>query len=252
MRGPSTASSHGLLMDLGNKLTHEAADLFGLAIAPEQAAALDQYASLLSEWNTHTNLTAITDPDAVRVRHFLDSLALAKTTLLRDQTRLIDIGSGAGFPGLVLAIVYPHIHATLLEATGKKVTFIRHVVDTLGLKNALPVKGRAEEFGHLPQHRAHYNVVLARAVARLPALVEYMLPLARVGGFCVAMKGSTAEEESQNSRSALRILGGRIHETLAYQLPDVPQTHHLIIIEKTDATPPPYPRNPGIPTRKPL
>ena len=233
-------------------LVQQAADLFGIALTPEQAASFETYAKLLAEWNTHTNLTAITEPEAVRVRHFLDSLSIVKAVPLRTGMRLIDVGTGAGFPGLPLAIAFPEIHVTLLEATGKKVAFLDHVIDALGLTNATTLKARAEEAGHMPDQRAHYDVVVARAVARMPALVEYLLPLARINGRCLAMKGVTAEEEAHDARHALRILGGRVQRILTVELPDVADAHHLVVVEKTDPTPTAYPRKPGVPTRKPL
>jgi len=141
---------------------------------------------------------------------------------------------------------------TLLDSTGKKVKFLDHVVATLGLSNVRTVHARAEEAGHISHHRAHYGLVLARAVARLPGLVEYMLPLAKVGGYCVAMKGETAQTEADDSKHALSVLGGRVNGVQAVTLPDVEQTHYLVTIEKTAPTPKGYPRKPGIPTRQPL
>lgn len=233
-------------------LAQEAADLFGVNLLPEQVAAFDRYAHELIEWSAHTNLTAIVEPDAVRVRHFLDSLSIARVDPLADGTHIIDVGTGAGLPGLALAIAYPRVHVTLLEATGKKVAFLDHVINVLGLENVRTLHARAEEAGRISHHRARYDLVLARAVARMPALVEYLLPLARMGGRCIAMKGVTAQEETQDAKNALRILGGRVHRIESVQLPGVLDLHYLIVIEKTDVTPAPYPRNPGVPTRKPL
>jgi 16S rRNA (guanine527-N7)-methyltransferase len=233
-------------------LQQQAADLFGIELTPDQITAFDRYLQELIAWNAHTNLTAIIEPDEVRVRHYLDSLSIVTVAPLQGDLRLIDIGTGAGFPGMALAIAFPHIHVTLLESTGKKIAFLDHVVKTLGLTNVKTLHARAEEAGRLPHQRASYDLVLARAVARMPALVEYMLPLARVGGRCIAMKGVTAEEETQDASHALQIIGGRLHRISAVQLPEVDQAHYLVVIEKTDATPKAYPRNPGTPTRKPL
>src|SRR5690606_28739767 len=149
---------------------------------PEQEAQFTRYAELLAAWNAHTNLTAITEPQAVQVRHFLDSLTIAQAVPMTPGLRVIDVGTGAGFPGLPLLIAFPHIHVTLLEATGKKLNFLNHVMEQIGLKGAQTVHARAEEAGQMPEHRAAYDLVLARAVARLPVLVEYLLPLAKVGG----------------------------------------------------------------------
>jgi len=234
------------------QLQQQAAQLFDIALTDAQAAQFEQYAQELSAWNSHTNLTAISDPEGIRVRHFLDSLSVVQAIPLQPGLFAIDIGTGAGFPGLPLAIAFPEIKVTLLDSTGKKVKFLDHVVATLGLSNVRTVHARAEEAGHISHHRAHYGLVLARAVARLPGLVEYMLPLAKVGGYCVAMKGETAQTEADDSKHALSVLGGRLNQVQAVTLPEVEQTHYLITIEKTAPTPKGYPRKPGIPTRQPL
>lgn len=223
-----------------------------LTLTPEQEAQFDVYGRELAAWNAHTNLTAITDADEIRVRHFLDSLSVALAVPLPPDARLIDVGTGGGFPGLPLAIVYPQLKVTLLEATGKKINFLEHVIQVLGLTNAVTLKARAEDAGHLPDQRATYDIVVARAVARLPSLLEYLLPLAKVGGVCVAMKGRTAEQEAADSRRALLTLGGRLQGITSLTLPGLDEPHHLVVIEKTAPTPMHYPRKPGIPTRKPI
>jgi 16S rRNA (guanine527-N7)-methyltransferase len=233
-------------------LAEHAAKLLDLTLTPEQVEQFGVYARALAAWNAHTNLTAITDPEAVQVRHFLDSLTLVKAAAFPPGCRVIDVGSGAGFPGLPLAIVFPDMHMTLLEATGKKVAFLNHIIDTLGLKHTRAVQGRAEEAGQSAGHRAAYDVVLARAVARLPALAEYMLPLAKVGGRCIAMKGKTAEGEAADAERALSILGGRLEAIHTVQLPGVDEMHYLVVLKKIVPTPTAYPRKPGTPTNRPL
>ena len=233
-------------------LTEEAAAVLDLSLSPEQEAQFDQYARELAVWNQHTNLTAITDPDAVRLRHFLDSLTVIKAVPMTPGLRVIDVGTGAGFPGLPLRMVCPDIQMTLLEATGKKVAFLQHLIDLFKLDHVINVNARAEDAAHDYTHRAAYDVVVARAVARLPALIEYLLPFAKVGGLCVAMKGRTAQDEAADSTNALAVLGGRIRSIETFHLPGVEEPHHLVLVEKVAPTPRDYPRKPGIPTRKPL
>jgi len=234
-------------------LPQAAQDLFNLSVTPEQVTLFEQYAELLIHWNkTRANLTAITEPVAIEIRHFLDSLSLVLAMELRPGLSVIDVGTGAGFPGLPLKIVYPDLALTFLEATAKKIAFLEHVSETLGLVGVNYVNLRAEEAGQHAAHRAQYDVVTARAVAYLPVLAEYLLPLCKVGGRCIAMKGESAAAELAESKNALRILGGRPTDLIPVSLPGVAEKHYLIVIEKIAATPRMYPRRPGLPAKKPL
>lgn len=235
------------------KLPQAARDLLDLDLTAEQQAAFERFGSELVTWNeSRANLTAITDPMGVEVRHFLDSLTVTKVAALSPGVRIIDVGSGAGFPGLPLRIVAPHIHLTLLEATGKKTQFLQHVCDVLGYKNVRVAHMRAEEAGQDSAFRERYDLVLARSVAHMPVLMEYLLPLCKLGGKCIAMKGESAADEVRLAEHAIRILGGRFSQLMAVELPGVAETHYLVVIEKISATPGRYPRKPGLPAKNPL
>ncbi len=233
-------------------LADEAASLFGIHLSARQLAQMQCHADELANWNRRVNLTAITDPQQVRVRHFLDSLSVAACISLRDGMRLIDVGTGAGFPGLPLHILCPGIRLTLLDATAKKLRFLDHLIALLELEGVRTLHARAEQAGQMSGEREQYDLVLARTVARMPALAEYLLPLARVGGQCVAMKGAGARQELSDARRAIGLLGGRLNRIETIQLPGVSQAHHLVILDKVTATPAAWPRQPGTPTRKPL
>jgi 16S rRNA (guanine527-N7)-methyltransferase len=228
------------------------ANLLSLTLSPAQRAAFQQYADLLREWNERVNLTAITEPHAIEVRHFADSLAcllVMKPPL--SGLRVIDVGSGAGFPGLPIRIFCPGVKLTLLEATGKKVAFLEHVVNALKLDVVL-VNERAEALGQMEAHREQYDWVLARAVAGMPTLAEYLLPLCKIGGHCLALKGESAAQEAAEAEHAITVLGGHIVQLTPVELPTVAEIHYLVDIEKIAATPPRFPRRPGMPAKKPL
>lgn len=234
-------------------LPQAARDLLGLELSAEQQLAFEKYSEELVIWNkSRANLTAITDPLAIEIRHFLDSLSVLRALPTGAGLRVIDVGTGAGFPGLPLRLVVPGLQLSLLEATGKKVAFLEHIVKVLNLSGVRFVNARAEEAGQDPAHREKYDVVLARAVAHMPILAEYLLPLCRIGGRCVAMKGESAAAEVAEAEHALRLLGGRLLTLTPVELPGVAETHYLIIIEKTAGTPAQYPRKPGFPAKKPL
>ena len=165
---------------------------------------------------------------------------------------MIDVGSGAGFPGLILKIVQPDIRLTLVEATGKKAQFLQHVAETLGLKNVQVLHNRAEEAGRLPAHRGRYQLAVARAVAPLPVLAEYLLPLVEVNGWMLAQKGTDPAAEIAAASNALGILGGKYVRTLPVQIPNLEAARHLVLIKKIKPTPPQYPRKAGTPAKKPI
>jgi 16S rRNA (guanine527-N7)-methyltransferase len=234
----------------------------GLLLSPAQVAAFQTYLDELLTWNEQFNLTAITDPAQVETRHFLDSLALIPAlaahegisvpALLSRPLRVVDVGAGAGFPGLALRIVWPRARFALIEATGKKVRFLDHMAEKLGLGDTLRIQGRAEELALREPHRAGYDLVLARAVAALPTLVEYMLPLAKRGGRVVAYKGSAAHEEALCAEQGIRTLGGRLSKLITAEIPGLAETRVLVLIDKVAQTPDGYPRGRGLPRKQPL
>lgn len=233
-------------------LTTRSRDMLGLELSQEVQRAFSIYAKELLDWNERVNLTAITEPEDIEMRHFLDSLAVIRGVTFSPGQRVIDVGTGAGFPGIPLRIVHPHIELTLLEATTKKNLFLEHLTKRLNLNNVRILDARAEEAGQHASEREQYDVVVARAVAQMPTLAEYLLPLCKVGGRCVALKGENAVVETQQAENALRILGGHVERVIPVELPQVAETHYLVVIEKKAATPPQYPRRPGIPSKRPL
>ncbi len=221
-------------------------------LTPSQQAAFDRYLEELLVWNRRFNLTAIREPDQIVVKHFLDSLSVLTVTGCLDGQRVVDVGTGAGFPGLALKIACPDMQLTLVESVGKKADFCRHIVEVLGMEKVEVITGRAEEVGRRPGHREAYDWAVARAVARLPILAEYLLPLVQVGGAMLAQKGETGPAEVQTARRALALLGGELERVQPLSLPGITETRYLILIRKRAATPEAYPRRVGVPARRPL
>lgn len=240
-------------MDAWQLLITEAA-AFGLALETDALTKLKRYYALLIEGNRKTNLTRITDEREAVVKHFLDSLTVLSVLpaeLRAQPLSFIDVGTGAGFPGIPLMIVCPQWRGVLLEATGKKVAFLSESIAELGL-NGTALHGRAEEVARDPAHRDRYDLAFARAVAEMSALSELCLPFVKVGGRFVAMKGSSGEAELSKAQRAIRLLGGGTVEVRALELPEDMGERRLITVHKAAATPKPYPRRTGMPTQKPL
>jgi len=234
----------------------------GLNLSAPQVAAFELYTDELLAWNEQFNLTAITDREQVEIRHYLDSLALLPalaalegvplTALLSRSIRAVDVGAGAGLPGLALRMVWPRMRLSLVEATAKKVRFMEHVAANLALTDLQFIHGRAEELALREPHRATYDLVVARAVATLPTLVEYLLPLAKRGGRVVAYKGSAAHEEALAAEQAIRMLGGQLTRLIPVEVPGLAETRVLVVIDKVAQTPDGYPRGRGLPKKQPL
>jgi 16S rRNA (guanine527-N7)-methyltransferase len=215
------------------------------------AEKLERYGTLLLEWNQRYNLTAITDEDGITLRHFVDSLTVLDV-LPTGPARLIDVGTGPGFPGIPLKIARPDLTVTAMDSVAKKVKFCDEVIRQLGLTGIRAEQGRAEEVAHQPAYREQFDVVTARAVAALPTLVEYLLPFVKVGGVCVAMKGSDAEAEAAQAETAIRTLGGKLNRVVSVALPGLPDKRALIVIDKVAPAPRVYPRQGGMPRSSPL
>jgi 16S rRNA (guanine527-N7)-methyltransferase len=233
----------------------EGAAALGVTLDDAQVAAFARYRDLLLDWNARINLTAITDPAEVLTRHFLDSLTclLAVPPERRQQPlRLLDVGSGAGFPGLPLAIACPRRRVTLLEATGKKVRFLETVITALGLVNAHAIHGRAEEVAHQPGQRGRYDLVTARAVASLPTLLEYCAPFAHTGGhILMPKKGDLAQELAAGERAA-KLLGARLLMPVPVTLPLLDDGRVIVVARQQRPCPAQYPRPAGAPAKRPL
>ena len=234
------------------ELVQAAQQLFGIHLSGRQVAALAAFENELLAWNQRFNLTAIRDSAGIRVKHFLDSFSCALAWKDNPPVRLIDVGTGAGFPGIPLKILYPSMQLTLVESVGKKAAFCRHAVELLKLEHVEVITGRAEEMGQMPGQRELYDWAVARAVANLPILAEYLLPLVRVGGKMLAQKGHSAPQEAQLAEHAFKLLGGRLRQLLPVTLPGVVEERYLVVMDKLATTPPQYPRKPGFPAKKPL
>jgi len=234
------------------RFTDEVFNMLGIRLSDEQRAAFDLYARELVEWNRRFNLTSITDPEQIRTKHFLDSLSCWLAMRETPPGSLVDIGAGAGFPGIPLKILKPDIHMALVEATAKKTGFLLHMVQFLRHDGVHVATTRAEEFGHMPPHRESFDWAVARAVAPLPVLVEYLLPLVKVGGHALAQKGKDAAAEVEAAILAIKKLGGELHELKKVVVPGLDEERYLVIIKKISPTPETYPRRPGIPNKRPL
>jgi len=234
------------------KLAQDAQQLFGVHLTGRQVVALVNFEGELLKWNERYNLTAIRDAKSIRTKHFLDSFSCVLAWKESPPKHLIDVGTGAGFPGIPLKILYPSMRLTLVESVGKKAAFCRHAVETLKLEAVEVVAARAEDVGQMSGHREKYDWAVARAVAVLPVLAEYLLPLVQVGGVMLAQKGESGPMETHQAEKALKLLGGLLRQLIPITLPGVAEDRYLVVVDKVAATPPRYPRKPGIPAKKPL
>lgn len=208
------------------------------------------YMTNLLEWNEKINLTAITDEDDMILKHFIDSLTILE--YIPEKSNVIDVGTGAGFPGIPLKIVREDINMTLMDSLNKRITFLNEIINKLGLKKINAIHSRAEELAKIPEHREKYDIAVSRAVANLSTLSEYMLPFVKVGGKCICMKGSNIEEELKTAKNAIKELGGEIEKVINFKLADSDNERNIIIIKKVRNTKSKYPRKAGMPSKEPL
>ncbi|APV44324.1 16S rRNA (guanine(527)-N(7))-methyltransferase [Dehalogenimonas formicexedens] len=228
------------------------AEELGLRLSEEQFGQFEKYFHLLVEWNGRFNLTAVTDYTGVQTTHFLDSLSLVKSGIDFESLKVIDIGAGAGFPGLPLKVAFPAIKLILLEATGKKAVFLKETAAALGLEGVTVLNARAEDAARQPDYRERIDLAVSRAVASLDTLCELCLPFCRVGATFIAMKKGEIASEIEYAKAAIETLGGRLYEVKEISLAGLPDPRQLVIIEKIKRTPPEYPRRSGIPAKNPL
>jgi 16S rRNA (guanine527-N7)-methyltransferase len=233
-------------------LARDAQALFNIHLSGRQVTAFLTYEKELLEWNQKFNLTAIRDVESIRTKHFLDSLSCVLAWKAAPPGQLIDVGTGAGFPGVPLKILYPNLNLTLVESVGKKAMFCQHIVRVLGLEQVEVIQARAEDLGQDAGHREKYDWAIARAVANLNVLGEYLIPLVKLGGMVLAQKGESGPSEAQSAEEAMKLLGGKLKQLIPVNLPGVADDRYLVVVEKVAATPPRYPRKPGIPMKQPL
>jgi 16S rRNA (guanine527-N7)-methyltransferase len=235
-----------------NPILKETRDLIGISLSSYQLALLEEYQRELDLWNQHHSLTAITDPEMIRVKHFLDSFSAWRVMNNTPHKNLIDIGTGAGFPGIPLKILLPDTQVVLVDSVSKKTDFCQHIVEKLQLKGIEVIQDRVERLAREEEYRERFDWAVARAVSQLDTLSEYMLPFVKIGGRMLAMKGDQGPSEVQRAQAAVKLLGGELSQVQRLTLPGVAEERYLITVEKKVSTPDKYPRRVGVPNKKPL
>ena len=230
----------------------KAAAEYGISLSDTQMEQYNRYFELLVEWNEKINLTAITEPKEVAIKHMIDSITAYDENLFKDGTTVIDVGTGAGFPGLPLKIFCPEIKLTLMDSLNKRIKFLQTVVEELGLKDVECVHARAEEGARNKKYRESFDIAVSRAVARLPILCEYCLPFVKKGGHFIALKGMQYNDEAEEAVKAIKVMGGSQTEIRPVKLPELDDKRAVITITKTMPTPKAYPRKAGTPTKNPI
>lgn len=236
-----------------SKIFEEKLQAIGITLNDLQKKQFHQFYEMLVEWNKVMNLTGITEYEEVNEKHFVDSLSLVKATIDVEKVEtVIDIGTGAGFPGIPLKIAFPHLKVVLLDSLNKRIKFLNEVIETLGLENIKTIHGRAEDYAKQAEYREQFDLCVSRAVANLSTLSEYCLPYVKVGGLFVPYKSGEIDEEVLESKKAIHILGGKLDNVIKFQLPGTEIGRSFVKIEKTKNTSKKYPRKAGLPSKEPL
>lgn len=225
---------------------------YGITLNDFQKEQFLKYYELLIEWNKVMNLTGITDFEEVLTKHFVDSLSLAKSVEMEKFNTLIDVGTGAGFPGIPLKIAFPHLKVTLLDSLNKRLKFLNEVILQLGLTDIETVHGRAEDIAKKEEHRERYDLSVSRAVSRLASLSEYCLPFVREGGYFAAYKSEKAKEEMKEAKKAVTVMGGKLNKEVNFMLSGTDMERTIVLIKKVGKTPKKYPRKAGTPVKEPI
>lgn len=237
-------------IDEFEKIMIEYGKKINIKFTKEQLTKFYEYMNLLLQWNEKINLTAIIEPKEIILKHFIDSLTINR--YLKENSKLADVGTGAGFPGIPLKIVRPDLKITLVDSLNKRINFLNEVITRLNLKEISTVHSRIEDFGKNKEYREKFDFVTARAVANLSVLSEYLLPISKVGGKCICMKGSNVEEELDTGKNAIKILGGKINCIDQFELPESDISRNIIVLDKIKNTSAKFPRKAGIPSKEPL
>lgn len=224
----------------------------GIHLTDTQVNQFETYYELLVEWNKVMNLTGITEYDEVMQKHFVDSLSIVKAADLGQCKKVLDMGTGAGFPGIPIKIVYPHLEVVLLDSLNKRIKFLNEVIGKLGLSGITAIHGRAEDYAKQKEYREMFDLCVSRAVANLASLSEYCIPYTMLHGNFISYKSGSIEDELQNAKNAVFLLGGKMKDTVKFTLPGSDIERSLVVIEKVKKTPGKYPRKAGLPAKEPI